>query len=171
MTICRTSAFMFLLVLPLAVTASDLQAKFVDPVWDGAAVPDGYQCQKFGGTHGSPALHVNGIPARTNALVLEFSDRSYAPMDHGGHGKLGYAIEPGSTSVQVPSVPPHTTALPAGFWTVAEHSAPDWDKPGTYLPPCSGGRGNAYYVTVKAVVHEGDDIEELAETILEMGKY
>lgn len=171
MTICRTSAFMSLLVLPLAVTASDLQAKFVDPVWDGAAVPDGYQCQKFGGTHGSPALHVNGIPARTNALVLEFSDRSYAPMDHGGHGKLGYAIEPGSTSVQVPSVPPHTTALPAGFWTVAEHSAPDWDKPGTYLPPCSGGRGNAYYVTVKAVVHEGDDIEELAETILEMGKY
>jgi len=171
MKIRRTSTSMFLLVLPVAVAASGLQVEFADPVWDGAVVPEGYQCQKFGGTHGSPALHVNGIPERANALVLEFSDRSYAPMDHGGHGKLGYAIEAGSTSVQVPSVPPHTMELPTGFWIIAEHSAPNWDKPGAYLPPCSGGRGNAYYVTVKAIVREDENMRELAKTTLEMGKY
>ncbi|HMM75860.1 MAG TPA: hypothetical protein PJ986_09135 [Gammaproteobacteria bacterium] len=171
MKICRISTSTILLALPLAVSASELKAAFVDPAWNGAIVPDGYQCQKFGGTHGSPALQVSGVPERANALILEFSDRSYAPMDHGGHGKIGYAIEAGSTSAQVPSVPPHTTELPTGFWIVAEHGAPKWDKPGAYLPPCSGGRGNAYYVTVKAVVRDGDNIEELAETSLEMGKY
>jgi hypothetical protein len=34
-------------------------------------------------------------------------------------------------------------------------------------PPCSGGKGHAYYVTVKTL--EGDKV--VAETILEMGKY
>jgi len=134
-------------------------------------VPPGHQCQKFGGTFGSPALRVNGIPERADALVLEFSDRSYAPMDNGGHGKLGFEIAAGSTAVEVPSAPPHTAALPDGFWTVAEHGAPGWDKPGAYLPPCSGGRGNAYYVTVKAIARDGEAVTELAQTTLEMGTY
>lgn len=162
---------LLILTLPLAAIASGLGAEFVEPGWNGERVPDGYQCQKFGGTHGSPALQVDGIPARANALVLEFSDRSYAPMDHGGHGKIGYEIEAGSASVRIPSVPPHTMDLPAGFWTVAAHGAPAWDKPGAYLPPCSGGRGNAYYVTVKAMVRDGAELTELAQTTLEMGKY
>lgn len=159
------------LLMPAVVAAAEFDAAFVDPAWDGTTVPQGYQCQKFGGTQGSPAVRVSGIPARANALLLEFSDRSYAPMDHGGHGRIGFRIEPGSNAVQVPSVPPHTLELPAGFWTVAAHGAPKWDKPGAYLPPCSGGRGNAYYLTVKAVVRDGETLEELSQTTLEMGKY
>lgn len=171
MKICTMTAWSILLALPLTVAAAGLEVEFADPVWNGASIPPGHQCRKFGGTHGSPALQVSGIPERANALVLEFSDRSYAPMDHGGHGKLGFEITAGSTAVEVPSAPPHTSELPAGFWTVAEHGAPGWDLPGAYLPPCSGGRGNAYYVTVKAVLRDGEAVTELAQTTLEMGIY
>jgi len=171
MKLCTTTALLVAFVLPPAAVASGLEAEFVDPVWNGVTVPPGHQCQKFGGTFGSPALRVNGIPERADALVLEFSDRSYAPMDNGGHGKLGFEIAAGSTAVEVPSAPPHTAALPDGFWTVAEHGAPGWDKPGAYLPPCSGGRGNAYYVTVKAIARDGEAVTELAQTTLEMGTY
>ena len=61
-----------------AACAADarLEAQFADPAWDGVTVPDGYQCGKFGGTGGSPPLRVSGIPAESDALVLEFSDRS-----------------------------------------------------------------------------------------------
>ena len=149
----------------------ELTATFADPAWNGDKVPEGQQCQKFGGTGGSPALELAGVPGNANAIVLEFSDRSYQPMDNGGHGKLGFEIEPGEGKVSVPSAPAHTTVLPAGFFTVEEHQAPNWDKAGTYLPPCSGGRGNEYYVTIKAVHREGDEHHLLAETKLEMGKY
>lgn len=167
----RTTALLVSLSVTHVSFAADFAAEFADPVWDGVTVPAGHQCQKFGGKHGSPALRVSGLPARANALILEFSDRSYAPMDNGGHGKLGYTIDPGTDEVTVPSAPPHTKDLPAGFWTVAEHGAPKWDKPGAYLPPCSGGKGNAYYVTVRAVVREGDEMKDLAQTVVEMGKY
>ncbi len=170
---CPAKFFILALVMTgLSVTAaSALEVQFADPVWNGETVPAGHQCQKFGGTHGSPALVVGGLPARANALLLEFSDRSYAPMDNGGHGKLGYAFEAGAKAVTVPSAPAHTTALPPPWWTVAEHGAPGWDKPGAYLPPCSGGRGNAYYVTVKAIERKGDAVTELEQAILEMGRY
>lgn len=158
-------------VLSAPVSGADLNASFTDSIWTGDKVPDGMQCQKFGGTGGSPELKVTGIPERANALVLEFSDRSYQPMDNGGHGKLGYEIEAGSGSATVPSAPPHTSDLPAGFFSVAEHQAPNWDKPGTYLPPCSGGRGNEYYVTIKAVHRQGEELHELGSVVLEMGKF
>ena len=161
-------------VVPAVVADGEtLTAAFTDPRWDGITVPDGAQCQKFGGSEGSPALRVSAIPAAATALVIEYSDRSYGPMDKGGHGKLGYVIAPGTGETLVPSAPPHTMALPDGFWTVAEHGAPGWDKAGAYLPPCSGGKGNAYYLTVRAVVRndDGSPGEELASTMLEMGRY
>lgn len=165
------AALLAALCLPPVALAADLDVSFADETWDGATVPAGHQCQKFGGTQGSPALRVNGIPEQANALILEFSDRSYAPMDKGGHGKVGYEIPPGNSTAEVPSIPPHTTTLPDGFWTVAEHGAPKWDKPGAYLPPCSGGKGNEYYLTVRAVERKGDEMKELGRTVVEMGKY
>src|SRR5688500_18097487 len=135
----------------LAAPVAALEAKLADDAWDGVEVPEGQQCQKFGGKGLSPALAVSGIPNGASHLVLEWSDRTYPPMDKGGHGKVAYAIESGKTEVTVPSVPGHTVELPSGFSVVEQHKAPTWDKPGAYLPPCSGGRGNSYYVTVKAV--------------------
>lgn len=159
----------FLTSVPAA--AQELEATFNDAAWSGDKVPDGQQCQRFGGNPESPALTVNNIPDAANAIVLEFSDRTYQPMDNGGHGQFGYVIEPGSNKVTVPSVPGHTSELPEGFFVVAEHKAPTWDQPGAYLAPCSGGRGNSYYLTVKAVHRMGDELHELAKTELELGKY
>lgn len=154
-----------------AHSAEDLEIRFLDEAWNGETVPEGSQCQKFGGEAGSPAIHVAGIPEQANALIIEFSDRDFAPMDNGGHGKFGLEIEAGAGSVDVGSVPGHTSDLPAGFFVVEEHKAPTWDKAGAYLPPCSGGRGNSYYLTVKAVHRMGDETHELAAATLEMGKY
>ena len=162
-----STTLLALLVSPLAA----LEVELADPSWDGVKVPDGQQCQKFGGQGESPALAVSGIPSGASHLVLEFSDRSYPPMDKGGHGKVAYAIEAGATAVTVPPVPGHTMELPPGFTLVEAQQAPQWDKAGAYLPPCSGGRGNEYYVTVKAIHQMGDETHELASASVEMGKY
>ena len=153
------------------LVAQEIEARFTDAAWDGVAVPDGQQCGRFEGHGTTPALAVQNIPEAANLLVLEFSDRSFQAMDNGGHGKVGYAIQAGVGSAEVPSAPGHTTELPEGFSVVAEHQAPTWDTAGAYLPPCSGGRGNAYYVTVKAVHRMGEELHELASVVLEMGKY
>jgi hypothetical protein len=50
---------------------------------------------------------------------------------------------------------------------IEAHRGPGWDKEGAYMPPCSGGKGHAYYVTIKTL--KGDQVT--AETIVEMGKY
>lgn len=159
------------LALAPAAGGATFEAAFADPAWNGKKAPDGQQCQKFGGKGVSPELEVGGIPEGANAIVLEFSDRSYAPMDNGGHGMFGFEIEPRAGAVTVPSVPGHTFDLPPGFFLVREQQAPSWDQAGAYLPPCSGGRGNAYYVTVKAVHRQGEEIHELASVVLEMGTY
>ena len=153
----------------------DLHVSFADPDWDGKIVPTGQQCQKFGGNNPhSPRLTVKNIPNGANALIMEYSDRSYAPMDNGGHGRIGFIIAAGVSEVTVPSVPGHSYELPKGFFLVKEHLAPKWDKAGAYMPPCSGGRGNSYYVTVKAVQRKSEDDLKgtvLAVGILEMGRY
>ena len=95
-------------------------------------------------------------------------------MDNGGHGKIGYTIAPGTVEATVPSVPGHTFSLPEGFFLVAAQTNPSWDKAGAYLPPCSGGRGNYYYVTIKAVLQSPDKSQKtrvLATTKLELGRY
>ena len=158
-------------MLPVAVIAAEIEVSFVDPAWDGETVPAGQQCQKFGGQGESPALLVTGVPAAADLLTLDFSDGSYAAMDKGGHGKIAYRIELGAGTVTIPSVAGHTMDLPDGFEVVEAHQAPTWDKAGAYLPPCSGGRGNRYYVTVRAVHRAGEELQLLAEAVVEMGKY
>lgn len=156
-------------------TTASLKVSFADALWDGKRVPDGQQCQRFGGTNPlTPRLKVEGIPAGTNAIVMEYSDRSYPPMDNGGHGKIGYSIPEGTTEIVIPSVPGHTFDMPEGFFIVAPHQGPGWDTAGAYMPPCSGGRGNAYYVTIKAVRQSSDedkDFKVLGQAVLELGTY
>lgn len=151
------------------------KASFADAKWNGITVPKGQQCKKFGGTDPStPRLFVQGIPAEANAIVMEYSDRSWPPMDNGGHGKIGYKISAGTKEVTIASVPGHSFKLPEGFFIIAPHQSPGWDEPGAYMPPCSGGAGNTYYVTIKAVVlspEKTDTFKELAQAVLEMGKY
>lgn len=161
-----------ILLVPSVAFAADLQAKITDAAWDGKKVPQGQQCNRFGGDGMSPALAVSGIPADADALVLAFDDRSYAPMNNGGHGKVIYKIENGIDSVNVPSIPPHSFNLPDGFSLLSAHKAPTWDTAGAYMPPCSGGNGNEYVVVVKAVTMNADKVEMiLAEVDVAMGRY
>ncbi|RUM94572.1 MAG: hypothetical protein DSZ28_02485 [Thiothrix sp.] len=149
-----------------------LNVSLVDSAWDGQKVPAGQQCEKFGGAGSTPLLIVQQIPAGANAVVMEYSDRTYQAMDSGGHGKFGYRIPPSSSTVSIPSVTGHTFDLPKGFFLIEAQRAPTWDKEGAYLPPCSGGKGNEYYVTVKAVKEVDGGIREvLGETEVTLGKY
>jgi ketosteroid isomerase-like protein len=147
---------------------------FGDPAWDGKKIPQSQQCRRFGGKGATPPLVVSNIPAGANAIILAYSDRSYPPMDKGGHGIMGYKIAPGSKEVKIPPVPGHSYDLPKGFFVVSEHLAPSYDKAGAYMPPCSGGRGNEYYLDIKAVrlAKPGDKTGKvLATGHLELGKY
>lgn len=161
------------LALALSLPAQALVAELADPAWDGKVVPKGMQCQKFGGDNPrTPALMISDIPLGTNVLIFEYSDRSHQPMDNGGHGKMGYALnQADSTSIWVPQLAGHSFALPKGFFMIEAHRNPNWDKAGAYMPPCSGGRNNSYYVTVKAAQIKDDLLKVQAETVLELGKY
>lgn len=156
-------------------TTAPLKVSFAGALWDGKKVPDGQQCQRFGGTNpATPRLKVEGIPAEANAIIMEYSDRSWPPMDNGGHGKIGYSIPKNTLEIVIPSVPGHTFDMPEGFFIIAPHQGPDWDTAGAYMPPCSGGMGNAYYVTIKAVHRSSDEDKEfkvLGQTVLELGIY
>ena len=167
-------AFIFFIVaVSFSVKADDLVLSFTDPAWLASGIPDGQQCHRFKGVNPqSPELVIKNIPAEATAIILEFSDRSLASMNNGGHGKVGYKIPKGTTEVTIPRIPGHMTELPENFFIVAEHRAPGWDTAGAYLPPCSGGRGNQYFVDVKAVIlSEADVSNVLAEASIQMATY
>lgn len=164
-----------LLFLSFNAIAQDLSASLADPAWTGDGIPEGQQCQRFGGDNPqSPEVKMENIPEGTQAIVLAFSDRSFERMDNGGHGQVAYMITDATTDmVTIPSVPGHTESLPEGFFVVQPHQAPGWDKAGAYLPPCSGGRGNNYFIDIKAVKLKGDQEvgEVLAETSVKLATY
>lgn len=161
--------------LSFAASAQSLEASLADPVWTGEGIPEGQQCQRFGGENpASPQVQISRIPAGTKAIILAFSDRSFARMDNGGHGIVAYPLSADDKeSVTIPSVPGHTGELSDGFFVVQEHQAPNWDKAGAYLPPCSGGRGNEYFIDIKAVKLGGDQQigEVLGEISVKLGTY
>lgn len=169
----RLSAFAtFVFFAVIANPASSMEVSFADAKWDGKAVPTGQQCQKFGGkAPGTPRFQIAQLPSGTTEIVFEYSDRDYAPMDKGGHGIVAYKLNVKATDVVVPSMPGHTFELPSPFTSVKAHQGPGWDKAGAYMPPCSGGKGNNYYVTIKAVGTKGSEKEVLAEKVIEMGKF
>lgn len=158
-------------LLTLLTTSSyafALDVNFVDSKWDGVTVPEGQQCQKFDGVNpGTPKLKVSGIPKGSDSVVLVYSDRDSKKMNNGGHGIMSYTLAEGATTVQLPIVAGHTYELPKGFEMIAEHRGAGWDKEGAYMPPCSGGSGHEYYVTVQT--YKGNTVT--AETVLELGKF
>ena len=149
------------------------EVTFADSEWDRKNVPKGQQCLRFKGNGSTPRLTIKNIPAGTNAIIMEFSDRDSNSMNFGGHGKVGYYIEEGVKEIIIPSVPGHTFDLPEKFFKVAAHKLPSWDKAGVYMPPCSGGKGHRYYVTIKAVYKDpnGKSSKLFGKEKLEMGRY
>jgi hypothetical protein len=76
-----------------------LEVSFADPLWDGKSIPEGQQCNAYGGHGATPRLTVKNIPSGTNVIIMEYSDRSWPQMDDGGHGKIGYRIPLGTTEM------------------------------------------------------------------------
>ncbi|KAF0205187.1 MAG: hypothetical protein FD173_1238 [Gallionellaceae bacterium] len=162
----------FTLFVSTAHAEGALRASLADAAWDGNKIPAGQQCARFGGKGATPVIKVEQIPVGANALVIEFSDLTYQPMNNGGHGKIAYRIASGSKQTTIPSVAGHSFDLPSGFFLIEAQRAPSWDKAGAYLPPCSGGKGNTYVVTVKAVKEvDGKISTSLAETTVKIGLY
>jgi hypothetical protein len=160
---------------PESALIQALELAIADSEWNGNKIPSGQQCQRQGGENPStPRIQVNNIPEGVDAIILEFSDRNYGPMNDGGHGKIGFEISEGTKEVTIPSIPGHSFDLPEGFFLVQEHKASNYDTAGAYMPPCSGGIGNSYYVTIKAVKvlsKEDKTFVLLGQGILELGKY
>src|SRR5882757_9204044 len=136
----------------LAFAQSALTVKFTDPDWDGKTVPKKAICTITGGAGAmTPALEVSGVPDGTVKIVESFNDETYEPMNHGGHGALGFDVTPANGVVAVPSAPGETDQLAAGVTVVAKNKGTgQYDKPG-WLPPCSGGGGNRYTMDVNAL--------------------
>lgn len=161
-------ALMALLACAPAVAQDAFGVSFADPAWDGVTVPEGQHCSLQGGMGATPALEVTGLPEGTTQINVAFNDETYQPMNEGGHGTLGFAVEAGATSASLPSVPGETEDLPEGVTLVAANrTSGDFLRPG-YMPPCSGGRGNTYSADVSAV---GEDGSELATTRITLGTY
>jgi hypothetical protein len=157
-----------LVVSALSTHALALDVKFADELWDGKTIPAGQQCQKFAGHNpATPRLIVSEIPAGSTAIVLAYSDRDVEAMNNGGHGIVRFTLNSPASTVQIPSVLGHTFDIPADFKMIKAHRGPGWDTAGAYMPPCSGGKGHAYYVTVKTM--QGDNVT--ATAVLELGKY
>ncbi len=144
-----------------------LTVKFGDPRWNGITIPPGEDCKRCGEFGHTPALIIEDIPDKANAIIMEYCDRSYQLMNNGGHGIIGYWLEPNTSRVIIPSVPGHTFDLPEKFFLVSEHIKGGMDKPGAYLPPCSCRGGNSYSVKVKAVYQAKSE----GETSLLLGEY
>lgn len=125
-----------------------LSVAYTDTRWTGKGVPNVGICARDGGEGMSPPLVVRNIPAGTTDIIVEFSDRSYAPMNNGGHGSIRVPTA-GKTEVMIPSVPGETLNLPDGVFMEAAHIGTI--GAGAYAGPCSGGRGNFYEADVKAV--------------------
>ncbi len=157
------------LFLALSVQAETrLTVRFANPAWNGVTIPAGQQCPKQGGAGTTPALNVFDLPPGTAALLLEFSEKG-STLDNGGMGRIGYTVGKGVNSAQVPSVPGNSMTLPAGFFLVSPHQGND--KPGAYLPPCSGGKGTRYVLVVRALDAPNKEGKVLGEGRLELGKY
>lgn len=144
------------ILLPgLALAQAALTAKFTDSAWDGQKLPDGQQCSLNGGHGSTPPLEVSGLPDGTTKVALAFNDKTYTPMDNGGHGVIGFDVTPSGGVATLPAAPGETDQLPAGVSVVTKNRGTgDYDKPG-YLPPCSGGNGNLYTATITALDASG----------------
>ena len=148
--------------------ASAIEVKLSDVNWDGITIPQGQQCQKFGGVQpATPALQVSNIPSGSDSIILEYSDRDSEKMNHGGHGRMLYSIDSSAKIINIPRVAGHTYDLPEKFTMLEAHRGAGWDKEGAYMPPCSGGKAHAYYLTVKSM--KGDTIT--ATSVIELGQY
>lgn len=145
--------------------AADFKVKLTGG-WNGSKVPAGQHCKLHGGKGKTPPMTISGLPAGTEWVLVEYNDRDYKPLSRkGGHGSIGYPVS--GSSAKLPAVAANSKKLAGGaFVQKKARSKGDYASKG-YLPPCSGGRGNAYFADVHAMKGK----KKLGSARVEMGKY
>lgn len=135
--------------------------------WDGKRVPAGQNCTLDGGQGSTPPMKLSGLPKGTVTIIVEYNDKSYAPLSSGGgHGVIGYPVR--GNSANLPAVLGLSAKLPGGVQVVKPARSTGRYASKGYLPPCSGGRGNNYSATIKAVSATGKLLEKIT---IGIGKY
>ena len=147
--------------------SEQMGVSFADAKWGGMMVPKDQVCKWAGGDGSTPSLKVTNLPLGTSKVLVLFSDDTYKPMDNGGHGQIGINVS-NQTDIMIPSIKGETKVMPVNMFIHKEHKGLKRGKAGAYLPPCSGGKGNSYYATVKAL-NSNDEV--LKTTEIQMGKF
>ncbi|MBM3506418.1 MAG: hypothetical protein FJX64_01590 [Alphaproteobacteria bacterium] len=146
-----------------------MTARFIESAWDGITIPAAQVCKRFGGNGATPRLALDGYHSGTQVILLAFNDETYEPMNNGGHGIVGFRINGKYASTG--SLPGETNIISQGNFIVADNRL--GQSPG-YLPPCSGGQGHLYSVTVMAVTWADTNppyYRVLNQTRVELGRY
>ena len=153
----------------VAPGAAALAVSFTDQAWNGQVVPNAGRCQRCGGGGMSPALLVSGLPAGTEAVVVEFNDLSSLPVSRGGgHGAVRVPCD-GREQVAIPSFKENSDILPEGVLLEHRHRCVGYGK-GAYLGPCSESN-NLYEATVEAVRRVDGKDQVLATGTIKLGRF
>ena len=131
-----------------AENVAELTISFIDPKWDGKNVPKSGQCRSCDGKGLSPALLIKNIPENTDALIVEFKDKTMNVF----HGAIRVQVSQ-NTEIAIPSFQDQTFDLPQGVETESEHTAPIGAS-GAYLAPCGCGNKYKYEATIAAIKNE-----------------
>jgi len=150
----------------LGTSAFATDARLAAP-WDGKKIPKGQQCTLQGGTPMTPAIARSGIPAGTAFIIGEFNDRDFAPLStKGGHGTISWPVK--GASANLGAIAENATKGAGGAQVMKAARATGQFASKGYLAPCSGGRGNRYFIDLKAVDAQGKILDKLR---VEMGRY
>lgn len=149
-------------------TPKNMSVNFADSHWDGKMVPKSEVCKWAKGDGSTPKLNISNIPNGTEKLIVLFNDKTYKKMDNGGHGQIGMNIISNQTNVTIPSIKGETKVMPENMFIHKEHIGLKRGEAGAYLPPCSGGKGNTYSATIKAI---DKDNKVLNSSEIIMGKF
>jgi phosphatidylethanolamine-binding protein (PEBP) family uncharacterized protein len=148
--------------------AKTMNVEFSDSKWDGKIIPKAEVCKWAGGNGSTPELSISNIPSGTEKLIVLFNDKTYTKMDNGGHGQIGINISANQTNITIPSIQGETKIMPNNMFIHKEHIGLKRGKAGAYLPPCSGGKGNTYSATIKALDKNN---QTLISKDITMGKF
>jgi hypothetical protein len=164
------SSLVATLVFSSSLFASDIDVSFADDKWNGKVIPLDEVCSNYNIEAGStPGLYIDNLPKGAKKVILKFSDKTFTKMDDGGHGILSYRIDDEGTNIEIPPQIGETFDLDDGFEVVTAHTGTRFNKkPGAYLAPCSGGKGNTYTVEISII---DDENNVLATKELVLGKY
>ncbi|MES9862455.1 MAG: type 1 glutamine amidotransferase domain-containing protein [Candidatus Thiodiazotropha sp. LLP2] len=152
-------------------------------------VPTDYDAVFIPGGHGTMFDFPNSHDLHKALRGFAEHDKIIAAMCHGPASLVGVILSDGTPLVAGKTLTSFTNEeesvagftkkmpflmfdLPDNFFLIEAQRAPSWDMEGAYLPPCSGGKGNDYYVTIKAVSEINGGIRKiLSEVELPLGQY